>query len=860
MMCKSRPTCPHARVLVALTGTLAGALSGWSADAPPKNTGGGTNQFSGRLSPYREIINTPPALSPEVFTPDNVMVAPFPADTLYRSKPAWIPIVDLGISIPLSPEAFNPDPGAVPLRLPLIPGDEWLKARVTETGKPAPVPPEQFNPDPGGGKITAPSEPFFKQDPRPATSPEWGPVSADLALPREPVRLFEILPFIPPTIFGWEPLPEAFRLPRNPVRRVRLEQVENAATPYGYEEIPKDLQLPRGALWRNLPNHPHFSNGGIERQPNTPTAPNTEAMEDRWKVPFTPWRRYTSGDIETPYYHDRPYLWHPYRQSYLKGDLPVIGQDIFLNLTASTLTEVEAKRVPVPSGISSALPGASEFFGRGEIWSIQNNISVTLDLFKGETAFKPVEWAVHLQPVFNINHVYAKETGVVSPDARGVLGAGPGNNQTPPNNGGIQNPGDIDAILNGQTVNASNLTGEQHTVRTRDYWALQEAFVEIHLRDLSENYDFMAFRGGNQTFNSDFRGLIFNDTNLGFRLFGNAWDNRIQYNAVGFDMREKDTNSELNTFDARNQQVVIANVYQQDFLFKGYTAQLSFHANMDSADVHYDRNGSIVRPEPLGSVRAHDVNAYYIGWAGDGHMGRWNVSHAFYYAFGRDEFNGLAGKPNDISAYMGALEISYDRDWLRYKASVIYASGDNDVNDNTASGFDTIVDNPNFIGGPFSFYVRQGFNLGGTLVNMKQRNSLVPNLRTSKTQGQANFVNPGVFIVGLGLEADVTPKIKGFANANYIRFVAMDPIKTALLTDKIDRELGLDLSVGVQYRPFLTDNVILSSGFGVLVPGQGYKDIYKTNPQPVPGFGTLSNRGNVDDFLFSAVLALTLTY
>ena len=31
----------------------------------------------------------------------------------------------------------------------------------------------------------------------------------------------------------------------------------------------------------------------------------------------------------------------------------------------------------------------------------------------------------------------------------------------------------------------------------------------------------------------------------------------------------------------------------------------------------------------------------------------------------------------------------------------------------TATGFDTILDNPNFTGGPFSYWTRQGFNLGG---------------------------------------------------------------------------------------------------------------------------------------------------
>ena len=53
-------------------------------------------------------------------------------------------------------------------------------------------------------------------------------------------------------------------------------------------------------------------------------------------------------------------------------------------------------------------------------------------------------------------------------------------------------------------------------------------------------------------------------------------------------MREKDTNSELNTFDDRDQEVFIANFYWQDFFWKGYTAQWSLHANFDHGGTHYD--------------------------------------------------------------------------------------------------------------------------------------------------------------------------------------------------------------------------------------------------------------------------------
>src|SRR5262249_52746960 len=143
---------------------------------------------------------------------------------------------------------------------------------------------------------------------------------------------------------------------------------------------------------------------------------------------------------------------------------------------------------------------------------VQEYLGFSFDLFKGETAFRPVTWAFHLEPVFNVNYVNVRETGVLSPDPRGSeAGGGP-----PPVF--ATNPQDLENLLHHVD---NDLAGGSHTTRTKSYFALQQAFVEAHITDLSANYDFLAFRGGNQVFNSDFRGFIFNDVNFGARLFGN---------------------------------------------------------------------------------------------------------------------------------------------------------------------------------------------------------------------------------------------------------------------------------------------------------------------------------------------------
>ncbi|MSU23485.1 MAG: hypothetical protein EXS32_06630 [Opitutus sp.] len=736
---------------------------------------------------------------------------------------------------PSAPAATPTDPGAPIPALPPTGEPRLQLRREPESATPAQSP-ARFNPDPGAAFKPAPvaDVPFFKtQETPPLLRPEEQPVPADRALPRSPLERtrFELAPAAAKTGREGDPLPAELALPRARVR-------ENRFIPNAWH-APEEYPLT--AAGRGYPA-------------------NTTPVPDRWRsTGFEPWRRYTAGDTnELPYYRVKPDLWHHYRQSILKGDLPIHGQDLFLNLTASSDVVAEDRRLTVPSGASAARPGSFDFYGENRSQILVGNAAFQADLFRGETVFKPVEWLVRVKLIFNYNRVSFREAGLISPDPRGQLGAGHG---VTVDNRGVLNPGDIDGLLNrGLTTAPADYSGSRHTVRPKNYLAVQELFFEKHLGDLSANYDFYAVKVGHQTFNSDFRGLIFNDTNLGARFFGNYDSNRWQYNAAVFDLREKDTNSELNTFDRRGQVVVIANVYRQDFWKHGYTAQLSFHASFDRANTHYDTNGGIVRPAPIGTVLPHGVNSYYLGWAGDGHLDRWNLSHAAYLVLGRDGFNGIAGRPVDIFAQMAAVELSYDHDWLRYKGSFLSASGDRHPGDTRATGFASILDNTNFTGGPFSYYARQGFNLGGTALGLKQRFSLLPDLRTSKTEGQQNFVNPGLLLLGCGVEADLTPRLRAFANANALRFATAAPIKAVLLTNQADEAFGTDLSVGVQWRPLLTQNIVVSAGYGALLPARGFRDIFRTTQPAVPGFTAPGATAVVDRFLHSAILAVSLTY
>ena len=707
--------------------------------------------------------------------------------------------VDTGTP-PAAPSDTPADPGAP---LPPRPAPFPNKKRLEQTSTPATLPPAQFNPDPGSTPSSAKSKaapaPFFAGD-----------IKAESPTP------------VPPPV-----------LPAGPLTRPKLvtEPSVFTANPADVTPLTSDFPapLPRSDVRSTdyiSPNHGH----GWHAPESYPQAkigegfpPNSKPVPDRWHdVGYTPWRRYTAGDTnEMPFANVEPETWHWYRQSVLKGDLPIHGQDWFLGLTASSESLYEKRDIPQPSGVSSAEPGLTNFLGSYDSTVFVQNIAIDAVLLQGETVYKPAQQTFKLRLVANYNQVDVSAPGLLHPDPSATPGS------------------------------------DDPKRRTDTFLAVQEAFYEYHIADLTPNFDFVAVKAGIQTFNSDFRGFIFNDTQLGVRLLGNQDNNHYQYNFAVFDMREKDTNSELNTFDRRDQIVVVANLYRQDFLVKGYTTALSLHGNFDQADTQFDKNGFIVRPTPLGTVEEHALNVGYLGWAGDGHIDRFNINHAAYYAFGQDQLNGLAGQSVDISAAMGALEVSYDQNWIRYKASVLYATGDKDPTNSKATGFDSIVDNTNFVGGPFSYFVRQGFNLAGTAVAMKQRFSVLPNMRTSKSQGQANFVNPGIILFGVGNEIDLTPRVRLFANVNKVRFAENESLQTALSTNQASPDLGTDLSLGMQWRPLLTDNIIISAGSSVFLPGQGYKDIYRDTTPFIPG---LSAPPEEIPNLQSAVIAVTLTY
>src|SRR5690349_4820169 len=148
----------------------------------------------------------------------------------------------------------------------------------------------------------------------------------------------------------------------------------------------------------------------------TETSPDFVPIPDRWRLGLPDWNRYERPIYDTPY---RPGRWFdPYNQNILKGDYPIYGQNVFMNISAILDSLFEVRRVPTASGPSAADPNSADNFGNPDQLFLQNNFILSLSIFKGDTAFRPRDWEFRITPVFNINYLKAHERGVVDADVR----------------------------------------------------------------------------------------------------------------------------------------------------------------------------------------------------------------------------------------------------------------------------------------------------------------------------------------------------------------------------------------------------------------------------------------------------------
>ncbi|MBU6319149.1 MAG: hypothetical protein KGS00_05810 [Alphaproteobacteria bacterium] len=508
----------------------------------------------------------------------------------------------------------------------------------------------------------------------------------------------------------------------------------------------------------------------------------------------------------------KPRWWDPYNHNPLKGDQPLPGtEDLFFILSMVSDTVVEPRSFPLPVGVQTTERSDSPgLFGDPNSLALSQTFVLGAALVQGATTFKPPDFELRAALAFNINHAEVSE--------RRILFVQP-------------------------TKGVS---------RTDSFVGVQELFFDKHLRNVSSRYDFDSIRIGVQPFSSDFRGFLFQDNQLGVRLFGSRDNNRLQYNLAAFARLEKDTNSGLNDVFApiRKDVILFANLYRQDFLIPGFTSQIigALNINREGDDIEIDRNGFPVRPALFGDLRARDYDIAYLGYNGDGRLGRLNLTASAYLAAGEDRNNVFTGRKANILAGFAALEPSLDFDWFRLRGSLLIASGDADPYDDHETGYDAIFENPQFAGADTSYWIRQSLPLigGARAVSLNGRNGILNSLRSSKEQGQSNFNNPGTILAGLGGDADVTPELRVSGSLNHLAFQNSSSLEALRMQGDIGPSIGWDLSAALTYRPGFIQNIVLRGSAAILKPSEDFRALF--------------GRSDEGDLFYSVLLNTVLTY
>ena len=478
----------------------------------------------------------------------------------------------------------------------------------------------------------------------------------------------------------------------------------------------------------------------------------------------------------------------------LKGDKPAFGEDWFFALVGVSDTVIEPREFPVPVGGPVAdRAGSLDLFGDGKQNVFSQTFAVETILYKGNTVFKPPEWEFRFTPAFNVSRVSVGE--------QGLLKANPDYGRT----------------------------------RTESVLGIQALFVDKHMWNVSERYDFDSVRVGVQPFTADFRGFLYSDSALGVRWFGIRDNNRLQYNLAWFRRIDKDTNSGLNNLAERglaalrHDDLFVANVYYQDFPVLGFTSQavVMHDRNREGGRIRYDENGIIQRPASLGLERSYDYDVTYLGVSGDGHFGVLNLSTSAYAVVGDTSRGIFVERSQNVRAGFFAAELSRDFSWIRARGSIAWASGDRDPYDGRAEGFDAVLENPLFAGADTSFWIREPVPLiAGGRVALSGRNGMLNSLRSSKEFGQSNFVNPGLRLLGAGVDLDLTPTLRVSGNLNYLAFDHTATLEAARAQSGIGRGIGIDASVALTWRPLAIQNVVARLSYATLFPGAGYRALF----------------------------------
>ena len=111
-------------------------------------------------------------------------------------------------------------------------------------------------------------------------------------------------------------------------------------------------------------------------------------------------------------------------------------------------------------------------------------------------------------------------------------------------------------------------------------------------------------------------------------------------------------------------------------------------------------------------------------------------------------------------------------------------------------------------------------------MGLNGRNGILNSLRSSKEEGQSNFVNPGTILVGVAADFDITQQFRASVNLNHLWFHKTQVLEALRVEGSIPSDIGFDLSAALIYRPKSTQNLVFRLSGAVLEKGDGFKDLF----------------------------------
>jgi len=444
----------------------------------------------------------------------------------------------------------------------------------------------------------------------------------------------------------------------------------------------------------------------------------------------------------------------------LKGDRPIWRGDYFSVLTATSNSQVESRRVPAVANATTRL------FAGGQQAFISQTATLDGVVYEGDTIFRPPDYQLRFTPTFNYSSTRS---------------------------GG--------ASTNTTSVGA------------------QALFFEMHLRDVSANYDFDSVRLGIQPVTSDFRGFVLADQPLGARLFGTRSNDVYQY-SIGWFRRLPKNPARQNQLGKGipHNDLLMANLYVQDLGRPGLNSEVVLIYDHSRAPGTHVVSGAVPQFVP-GSQHNYDV--VYLGYSVDGHLGWLNLTGSAYQVLGRESQGMFTTSATSVRAMFAACEFSRDFDWMRLRASGLYASGDGNPLDNQSRGFDGINQSAVFAGSDSAFFIHQRLGLVSGAIDLKQRDSLFPSLRSTGDTGESNFTNPGLVLLGLGTDLDLLPSLRVSLDVDRLMFDKPGALRILLAGTPVARSIGTDASLDAIYRPFISQNLIARLSFAKLFAAPG---------------------------------------